>query len=188
MGSQQSTPSGDASVPSLQQIVMQPTAPNARDRFYYREPQNGAQLVPTNAKPVVSIMVSANIADPDWDDNVLRFEIGTGLNVSERPPLTYYPQPTWSPNGQEFDSYYGDIATSNVLPDVPFDEDDGAFLAPDELQTGTIPSFRVAVLQRLADPTKRWDAQLNPYISIDTQPIDLSVFNGEDRINPFHLG
>ena len=73
------------------------------------------------------------------------------------------------------------------MPDVPFDEEGASlFLTPDLLRTGTTPTFRVAVLQRLADPTKRWDSQTNPYISIDAQPIDLTVFNGEDQTDRDH--
>ncbi|MEI8375411.1 MAG: hypothetical protein WCJ35_21535 [Planctomycetota bacterium] len=43
---------------------------------------------------------------------------------------------------------------------------------------GTYPGFRIIYLQRLADPTKSWDATTNPYRTIDAMPVDLTTFNG----------
>ena len=34
-------------------------------------------------------------------------------------------------------------------------------------------------LQRLADPTRVWHKDVNPYITLDWMPIDLTIFNGE---------
>ncbi len=46
--------------------------------------------------------------------------------------------------------------------------------------TGTHERFRVALLQRLADPTRGYEQDTNPYITVDSQSIDLTVFNGEE--------
>ncbi len=43
---------------------------------------------------------------------------------------------------------------------------------------GRTPGFRTVLLQRLADPTRQWDAVTNPYRTIDSMPVDLFVFNG----------
>lgn len=48
-------------------------------------------------------------------------------------------------------------------------------------QPGTQLDFCTAYLQRLADPDRPFDPALNPYITVDWIPIDLTVFNGEDR-------
>ena len=40
--------------------------------------------------------------------------------------------------------------------------------------------YRTAFLQRLANPNLPWDAETNPYITVDWIPIDVTVFNGED--------
>lgn len=43
---------------------------------------------------------------------------------------------------------------------------------------GVTNNFRVAYLQRLADPTQPFEATLNPYLTIDTAGVDLVAFNG----------
>ncbi|TWT74171.1 hypothetical protein [Allorhodopirellula solitaria] len=45
---------------------------------------------------------------------------------------------------------------------------------------GTVPNYRTAFLQRLADPTRGFHPTLNPYRTIDQIAIDLTVFSGED--------
>ncbi len=73
--------------------------------------------------------------------------------------------------------------------DQPFDEARG----DDALKiNGTTPNYRIVHLQRLANPRKPYldvtaAGQLptpiedyNPYLTIDSQPIDLTVFNGLD--------
>jgi hypothetical protein len=75
--------------------------------------------------------------------------------------------------------------------DTPFD--DGVL----ELKTtGTYPGFKTLHLQRLANPLKPWNpefgepghdpalADVNPYITIDTMPIDLTSFNGVADSDP----
>ncbi len=43
---------------------------------------------------------------------------------------------------------------------------------------GHTDNYRVLHLQRLANPLLPWDANLNPYISIDCSPMDLVAYNG----------
>ena len=44
-------------------------------------------------------------------------------------------------------------------------------------QNGRHANFFFLHLQRLADPTQPWDAKTNPYQTIDTLPVDLTVVN-----------
>ncbi len=48
---------------------------------------------------------------------------------------------------------------------------------------GTHSDWCTAYLQRLADPNKAFDATLNPYITVDWIPIDLTVFHGEESLS-----
>ena len=50
---------------------------------------------------------------------------------------------------------------------------------------GTHENFAVIHLQRLADPTKAWNASTNPYITIDSLPVDLTVMNTDVSGNNF---
>lgn len=46
--------------------------------------------------------------------------------------------------------------------------------------TGLKPGYRVVHLQRLANPTRRFDRLTNPYRTIDSSALDLFVFNGAE--------
>ncbi len=51
------------------------------------------------------------------------------------------------------------------------------------LPQGTIDTsknHRRIHLQRLANPLAPYDVKLNPYLTIDVMPVDLTVFNGVD--------
>lgn len=45
------------------------------------------------------------------------------------------------------------------------------------MQNGTHENFAVIHLQRLADPTKPWNPTGNPYLTVDSMPVDLAVVN-----------
>ncbi len=61
----------------------------------------------------------------------------------------------------------------------------GAALANDPLKKdelvgeGTVPMYRTAMLQRVVDPNRVYDPVTNPYITVDWNMIDLTIFNGE---------
>jgi hypothetical protein len=44
-------------------------------------------------------------------------------------------------------------------------------------QNGRHSNYFTAHLQRLADPRSPWNAKTNPYVTIDSQPVDLVVYN-----------
>ncbi len=49
------------------------------------------------------------------------------------------------------------------------------------LQTGTTVNYKTLFLQRLANPSAAYDPVINPYLTVDWLPVDLTVFNGDDR-------
>ncbi len=132
-----------------------------------------------------------------------------GLNISAPYRDAYYPAPrevhdssdtmddalTGAPGyaSREADAYYDFDAGVGTLPGA-FDATRGPLSDPNlwpirdsESQTmpqepgqGTVLNYCTAYLQRLADPERPWHRDLNPYITLDWIPMDLTVFNGED--------
>jgi hypothetical protein len=51
------------------------------------------------------------------------------------------------------------------------------------MQNGTHENFAVVHLQRLADPTKAWNSTTNPYLTVDSLPVDLTVVNTATTTN-----
>ena len=77
------------------------------------------------------------------------------------------------------------VAGTIQSPDVPFDSD--SQFSPPLSQTGHVAqygdlqNYRTVFLQRLANPTLPYDDTLNPYVTVDWSPLDLTVFTGENR-------
>jgi len=59
--------------------------------------------------------------------------------------------------------------------DIPLD------YSTDVGKIGTHSRYKVVHLQRLANPTRPYDAAMNPYCTVDSMPIDLTVFNGYEK-------
>ena len=57
------------------------------------------------------------------------------------------------------------------------DADGNSVPIPVLMQNGVHPNFAVVHLQRLANPTQPWDASTNPYLTVDSMPVDLTVVN-----------
>ena len=123
-----------------------------------------------------------------------------GISVSEPLPRggNYYPQPGFQyfqtantdfdgdgdPDYFLTDAYldYSDPQRARTARDEPLDISRGRLPnANNEPLLGTIEDYCSAMLQRLADPTKPYNAITNPYRTVDWLPIDLTVFSGEDR-------
>ena len=71
--------------------------------------------------------------------------------------------------------------------DVPLDADPqlaSEFRRTVMMQNGTIESFRVVHLQRLANPLQPHDKTLNPYRTIDSMTVNLKSFNGRSDLDP----
>ncbi|MDG2013307.1 MAG: hypothetical protein P8J33_07370, partial [Pirellulaceae bacterium] len=91
--------------------------------------------------------------------------------------------------------YYDYVGLSDVTPvpdgfeyvngkDQPVDQDPAIQTDLDDrqilLQDGVSTNYRGIFLQRLADPTQAWNEVTNPYLTIDRQVVDLTIFNGAD--------
>lgn len=103
------------------------------------------------------------------------------LSVSELTGTDAYPVPTWDSTINEF---------IYALPyDEPFDysatarpngEGPQFFGSPgNPVVEGTHTAYRYVHLQRLADPMRDWNSLSNPYITVDSASVDLSVFNSK---------
>lgn len=81
-------------------------------------------------------------------------------------------------------------------PNTPFDDPNNTFsdfttapspqinpnpkIAPDGTHPfGTIENYTTVYLQRLANPLVPWDQYANPYITVDSMPVDLTAYTGE---------
>ncbi|GAA5504922.1 hypothetical protein [Novipirellula caenicola] len=168
--------------------------------------QDGTRITPSlgvNANDAYSNALSLVIGAPrptSWtgggtnvfDQNVV------GLNVSEPLPNggSYYPEPLYQYNGTadldmaggvdypRNDAYMDFSDASTSARDTPLDVSIGRIPVDStgmEPALGTRPEYCSAFLQRLADPTRPYNAVTNPYRTIDWIPIDLTVFSGEER-------
>lgn len=175
----------------------------------YVPQDNGGNAVPnaitpasrTQMREVVPVLAAA-YAPATWTDTARTAPSGIGVNISEPLPLPvgngglpqYYREPQYALRGSEeditnfngfaVDAYtdYEDPMTMSIVPDQPFDSQNNMPLEGLE-NTGTRQDFRTCYLQRLADPTAPYNPVLNPYITVDWMPMDLTVFNGEDNNN-----
>ena len=70
------------------------------------------------------------------------------------------------------------IPATQTFPNTPIDKMNPILMGA-RYRTKTYEDFRVAYLQRLADPDFHYHPVNNPYITVDWMSIDLTVFNGE---------
>lgn len=156
-------------------------------------------LHPTNSYYTSALPLIIGAFPPTgWGPEV--FEDGfIGLNVSEPLANAYYPQPQFrlkgdtAPDSDPFpltDSYIDYTEALDSARDTPVDVDPAfgfnripfysAEEGSEEPRLGTVPDYCTVFLQRLADPTVPYDPVFNPYRTIDSLTIDLTVFSGEE--------
>ncbi|EMI42575.1 hypothetical protein [Rhodopirellula sp. SWK7] len=188
--------------PSDQGFEIQNTAPAVG---LIQFDSTGASLTPdtdTNILPGLALPISG-FAAGDWTNAATTAPNGIGLNVSE--PLAinagdYYAEPTdryiADPDYPATDAYVeidsAGVVVTGTVRDQPEDmrvsgpiqqltlafASDPTTVADPML--GTVPNYRTAFLQRLADPTRGFHPTLNPYRTVDQIAIDLTIFSGED--------
>ncbi len=187
--------------PSAQRIVVQPAVTTILNMG------NTDANAGVIKKAALGILAAAN-PSTTWSTTYTTLGVGTvagagngvGISVSEprpfddstTPVVKYYPAATttmtnW--NAGEGNGYTNP-------PDIPFDNPNANTasqpVAGDRVttplqgnaalrSTGTKQDYATAYLQRLANPLAAYDPVKNPYITVDWQSIDLTVFNGADR-------
>lgn len=74
---------------------------------------------------------------------------------------------SWGDRGTESDDFYNNkVANYPIVQDKLFG-------------VGTVPAYKSAFVQRVADPNRPYHPLMNPYISVDWNAMDLTVFTGE---------
>ncbi len=122
------------------------------------------------------------------------------MSISEPLPTglpgeKYYPEPMHRIEESTVfpitDAYGIEDTTPEKLRDVPLDSQDDRPVFALNIAEGTIENYRTVFLQRLANPLRAWNPPpghthhdpllpVNPYLTVDWMPVDLTVFNGED--------
>lgn len=126
---------------------------------------------------------------PKWIENDMAYPqsflnrpYGSFQYPAEQPPSKTLYADAGERDGYADPAVPSDPMNPVYVPDKPFDYQQGRPLFQNNMMaSGTYQNHRTAFLQRLADPTMPFDQMANPYITIDWKPIDLTVFNGEDR-------
>jgi hypothetical protein len=137
-----------------------------------------------------------------WSNQTNTCPNGIGLSISE-PVFSdpYYPEPTATgPCGDgvtQVMEWYGDYQMQGGLfPQQALDTDptktyplrkDGILPIP-QGGSRSVPYYKTVFLQRLANPAAAYDPINNPYRTVDWMPIDLTIFNGEDRGDIYKQG
>ncbi len=146
-------------------------------------------------------IVAAADPPPGWANTTETAPTGIGINISEPLPYSsedslasnYYPEPTSDNSSTGIMDAYGNLTqdptSTDFFRDLPLDSQDGMPLKDEALlNTGTTTNYKTVLLQRLADPLQAYNATTNPYLTVDWMPIDLTVFNGEDRAPASFVG
>lgn len=134
--------------------------------------------------PIASFDNASGIGGSAWSSRV-------GFSVTE--PLfssNYYPQPMEQNPATSLMEAYGQAADDGMgagaARDKPLESPLGdmttaPLVVDNKLATGTYQNYKTLILQRVADPTRNYDEHNNPYITVDWLPLDITVFNGDDR-------
>lgn len=107
------------------------------------------------------------------------------LSITE--PVTGYPNQVDADGQGTMANYRPGTGDYDTIIDVPLDSthpDWNTILGRDV----TVTAYRMAHLQRLADPTRPYDAVLNPYLTVDSTPVDLTSFSGRSNDDDFGVG
>ncbi len=142
-----------------QQVILNPNAvPQLQLKF--SKNSAGSNECLTGASPAVAQAPAAVV-------------INTPHRLSVSEPTDGYD--SYKPSGASWNgvSVYSDQTQMYAPPyDTPFDR------ANELLTNGLTRAYRVAYLQRLANPFAAYDSVSNPYRTIDSMPIDLFACNG----------
>lgn len=174
---------------ATRQIILDPSASPQVETGNNAAPPASAGAAMSVDQPYSTADIKTPVAIPI--DQVIKLD-GTSaylaLSVSE--PLGGYPAAGWAPAT----AFPAPAGTGVYAPpiDRPFDQTPGITALPAALQTSngtTATPFKRVYLQRLANPllpyqvydpsnTADQNARVNPYRTVDSMPIYLTVYNG----------
>lgn len=90
-----------------------------------------------------------------------------GADVLDVRDVPFEMPKSWGDRGTEDASFYDNkVANYPIVQDKLFG-------------VGTVPAYKSAFVQRVADPNRPYHPLMNPYISVDWNAMDLTVFTGE---------
>lgn len=129
-------------------------------RFSVSEPEHGYPIWPAGANTVATL-----------SDDAAYYSTTVGTPTAA---VGNFPQ-------HPFDSGVANTQIAN-----PFNDSPNTYVAPDGNTAANkpvmTPSYTVLYLQRLANPLAAWDANANPYITVDSMPVDLTAYTGEPSV------
>ncbi|MBQ2850253.1 MAG: hypothetical protein IJE77_07200, partial [Thermoguttaceae bacterium] len=90
-----------------------------------------------------------------------------GADVLDVRDVPFEMPKSWGDRGTEDASFYDNkVANYPIVQDKLFG-------------VGTVPAYKSAFVQRVADPNRPYHPLMNPYITVDWNAMDLTVFTGE---------
>lgn len=147
------------------------------------------------------IVAKSLIGDKDANENGETVDLRRGLNISEPLWTSFNDDPYYYDQAKKIDTRKSPTDGVNGSKDIPFEMPrDWTTGELDSLETeefrksvvanypivqdelfglGTVPAYKSAFVQRVADPNRPYHPVLNPYISVDWNIMDLTVFTGE---------
>lgn len=115
---------------------------------------------------------TATGVDPYYEDQAKKINPANKINKDGAEVLDVRDVPfempkTWGDRGTEDANFYDNkVANYPIVQDKLFG-------------VGTVPAYKSAFVQRVADPNRPYHPLMNPYITVDWNAMDLTVFTGE---------
>lgn len=115
---------------------------------------------------------TATGVDPYYENQAEKIDPANKINKGGADVLDVRDVPfempkSWGDRGTEDASFYDNkVANYPIVQDKLFG-------------VGTVPAYKSAFVQRVADPNRPYHPLMNPYISVDWNAMDLTVFTGE---------
>lgn len=148
----------------------------------------------TDIKPVIGVPIQTNWLDAfgnyiphlSTSINSPPANLQTTLRMSISEPLTGYP--VFGGVVADDGFYYSGqgTPTGGQFPTHPFDSGNSTTPALTSSPNpyvidGTTNAYTIVFLQRLANPLIPWNQYSNPYITVDSMPVDLTGYTGENH-------
>ncbi len=158
---------GEGPNPANRKIILRP---NANPNQQQVEIQNNNAPAPVTEPPLTEILPTVAVPLTEALVNGTPLSFPTAMASISEPRLGY---PALTDAGNIEGGYSPPL-------DIPLDKHNATLngTASGQPPDGTRQNFRMIHLQRLANPLKAWNPNTNPYLTIDSMSIDVTVFNG----------